>query len=158
MKTKKDHPGVYVPPPLFYVAVFFLAIWLQSIIPIDKSIFGTIWIRIIGTTVIAIAVVVLLFRSLLQFFRSGNTVITALPANSLQTTGIYSFTRNPMYLGLMLVYSGIACFLGNWWNFILLPILAMIVQEYIIRREERYLARKFGQEFLDYKKKVPRWI
>lgn len=158
MKTKKDNPGVYIPPPLFYVAVFLLAIWLQSNFPIDKHIFESRWIRLLGIVILVIAAGVFLFRSLLQFLRSKNTVITALPAHSLQTSGIYSFTRNPMYLGLILVYIGITCFVGNWWNLILLPILMIIVQQYIIKREEQYLERRFGQEYLDYKRKVRRWI
>ncbi len=158
MKAKQDSPGVYLPPPLIYVVIFFIALWLQIILPIDKHIFNTTWTQVTGTTLIVIAFGVFLIRSLWQFFRTRNTIITALPANSLQTSGIYSLTRNPMYLGLVLLYTGIACFAGNWWNFILLPVLIIIIQQYIIRREEQYLSRKFGQQFTNYKKKVRRWI
>jgi protein-S-isoprenylcysteine O-methyltransferase Ste14 len=158
MNSPKDHPGVYVPPPLFYVAVFLLAAFVQSKMPIDESAFHHVFVKIIGITIILIAVIFFLFRSLRQFFKSKNTVITILPANSLQTDGIYSVTRNPMYAGLALVYLGVTCFIGSWWNIILFPFLLLVVQELIIKREEKYLVRRFGQSYLEYKKKVRRWL
>lgn len=158
MKSKKDHPGVYIPPPLIYVAVFLVAIFIQSKVPIDKTLFYKPATKIIGILIIIIAVSFFLFRSLKRFIQTKNTVVTVLPANSLQTTGIYSVTRNPMYIGLALVYIGIACFIGNWWNIILFPLLLLIVQEYIIKREEQYLVRRFGQDYIEYRKRVRRWL
>ena len=87
-----------------------------------------------------------------------NTVILIKPASSLQITGIYGITRNPMYIGLAIVYLGITCFIGNWWNLILFPLLLIFVQEYIIKREEKYLEAEFGQEYEEYKNKVRRWL
>ena len=75
-----------------------------------------------------------------------------------RTTGIYGITRNPMYVGLAMVYLGITCFIGNWWNIILFPLLFLIVQEYIIKREEKYLEFEFGQQYDDYKRIVRRWL
>jgi protein-S-isoprenylcysteine O-methyltransferase Ste14 len=151
-------PRVYVPPPLIYVAIFLIAKFLQSRFPIPSSPpFGMMAAKIGGIALIA-AALFFLFRSLRQFIASRNTVVTILPAKSLQTTGIYSLTRNPMYLGLVLVYLGAACLAGSWWTFILLPVLILIVQGYIIRREERYLAYEFGAEYEAYCKRVRRWI
>lgn len=75
-----------------------------------------------------------------------------------RTTGIYGITRNPMYVGLAMVYLGITCIIGNWWNIIVLPLLFLIVQEYIISREEKYLEFEFGQQYDDYKRIVRRWL
>jgi len=158
MANKKDNPGIYIPPPVIYLTIFLVAIFLQSKWPINKSFFNSVICKITGAALILIAIVFFLFRSLRQFFLSKNTVITVLPAQSLQTTGIYSLTRNPMYLGLILIYLGITCFVGNWWNLVLFPLLLLIVQEYIIKREEKYLERRFGQSYLAYKKKVGRWL
>ena len=97
-------------------------------------------------------------RSLLQFIRSENTVVTIKGAYSLQTNGIFEITRNPMYLGLVMVYLGLTCLIGNWWNLIFLPFLLLIIQEYVIKREEKYLERKFGQEYTAYKQVVRRWL
>ncbi len=157
MTSKKDSPGVYIPPPLFYVVTFIIAIIIQKKIPIVNSLFQQQWLKISG---IALLVTSLFFlvRSLRQFFQSKNTLILIKPATSLQTNGIYGLTRNPMYVGLAIVYLGLSCLIGNWWNFILFPVLFFIVQEYIIKNEERYLEREFKHQFTDYKSKVRRWL
>jgi protein-S-isoprenylcysteine O-methyltransferase Ste14 len=63
-----------------------------------------------------------------------------------------------MYISLCFIYIGLSFLIGNWWNFILLPVLFILVQEYIIKREEQYLEHRFGKEYLDYKSKVRRWL
>lgn len=157
MKSKKDSPGVYIPPPLFYVFTFIIAIIIQRKFPIDNYLFQQEWLKITGIAFLVISLFFLV-RSLRQFFKSKNTLILIKPATSLQTNGIYGITRNPMYVGLAIVYLGLSCILGNWWNFILFPILVLIVKEYIIKREERYLEREFGQKYTDYRSKVRRWL
>jgi len=112
----------------------------------------------ISGIIFLIIAIFFLVKSLEQFFQSKNSLITIKPATSLQTTGIYNVTRNPMYVGLAIVYLGISCFIGNWWNVILFFLLLLIIQEYIIKHEEKYLERRFGQEYLDYKLKVRRWL
>lgn len=150
-------PRVYVPPPFFYVAAFLIAKALQARFPIRTPPFGTPAAEIAGIALI-VAALFFLSRSLRQFFASGNTVVLIRPAKSLQTTGIYAITRNPMYLGLALAYLGAAGLAGSWWTLILFPVLILIVQGYIIRREERYLALEFGAEYEAYRKRVRRWI
>ena len=157
MEDKKDNPGVYIPPPLFYVLTFLVAVFIQKRMPITITLFQYAAIKIAGV-VLLFAALFFLVRSLGQFLESKNTLITVKAAASLQTTGIYHITRNPMYLGLAIVYLGISCIIGNWWNIILLPLLLLVVQEYIIKHEEKYLERRFGQEYLDYKAKVRRWL
>ena len=157
MENKKDSPGVYIPPPLIYVMVFLAAIFIQKKISIDDSIFHLQITKIAGILFLIVSLFFLV-TSLRQFFISKNTLIPIKPASSLQTNGIYSITRNLMYVSLALVYLGISCFVGNWWNIILFPLLLLIVQEYIIKREEKYLVRRFGQEYVVYKTKVRRWL
>ena len=157
METKKDSPGVYIPPPLFYVVIFLIALFLQKKVAINDFVFHSQIIKILGISLFVISLFFLV-TSLRKFFLSKNTLILIKPASSLQTNGIYNISRNPMYVGLAIVYLGITCFIGNWWNIILFPILLLIVQEYIINREEKYLIRRFGQDYLDYKSKVRRWL
>ena len=157
MKGASDNPGVYVPPPLFYVATFFVALLLQKLLPIHTDFFHTMAARAIGSVAIFVGVF-FLFPAIRQFFVSKNTLITIKSANSLQTTGIYSISRNPMYVGLLFLYLGLSFLIGNWWNLILVPTLVFSIQEYIIKREERYLGRAFGQRYLDYKTRVRRWL
>ena len=154
---KKDNPGVFIPPPLVYILIFFLSIFIQKLLPIDSAFFSSFASHLIGIFFIVIGLF-FIFPPLLQFKKTNNTLITVKPANSLQTTGIYSISRNPMYLSLLLIYTGLAFLLGNWWTIVfILPIIAIITY-FIIRPEEKYLERAFGITYLDYKKKVRRWL
>jgi protein-S-isoprenylcysteine O-methyltransferase Ste14 len=157
METNKDNPGVYIPPPLFYAITFLAAVLMQKLVPLEKVFFHTTTAKIIGAIFI-VAGLLFNFPALYRFLKTKNTVVTIKPATSLQTTGIYAVTRNPMYISLLLVYCGLTFLVGNWWNLILFPFLFLVVQEYIIKREEQYLQRRFGQEYLDYKAKVRRWL
>lgn len=149
MENKKDHPGIYIPPPLFYAAIFIAAVLIQKLVPINKYFFYTAASKILGSVMILIGLG-FNFPALLLFRKTKNTVITVKPANSLQTTGIYSVSRNPMYVSLLLFYIGLSFIIGNWWHLILIPVLLLIVQEYVIKREEEYLVRRFGQSYLEY--------
>lgn len=155
--VSKDHPGVYLPPPLVYVSVFFISILFQRVAPIQYDWFAWSGIRAAGWIFISVGIFLLL-TSLWRFLISKNTLIPIKPALSLQTSGIYAISRNPMYLGLLCLYSGIAIFKGNLWTFILAPIVVMIIQSYVIKKEEQYLMRAFGVVYLNYMKKVRRWI
>ena len=157
MQTTKNHPGIYVPPPLVYVAMFFLSVLIQRFWPLDKDFFYTNAATLMGIFFI-LAGLFFNIPALRQFAKTKNTLITIKPASSLQTTGIYSFTRNPMYLSLLLIYTGIALLAGNWWTLLSVPLLAVLITRFIIRNEEKYLERAFGQTYLDYKLKVRRWI
>jgi protein-S-isoprenylcysteine O-methyltransferase Ste14 len=152
-----DHPGIYIPPPLLYVAIFMLAVFLQHIFSINHSFFRLRDTKLAGILFL-IAACFFIFPSLGQFIRTKNTVMTIRPANTLQTTGIYRITRNPMYQGLVFVYIGLTCIAGNWWNVILLPLLLFVVQQYVISREESYLTRQFGDIYSEYKARVRRWL
>jgi protein-S-isoprenylcysteine O-methyltransferase Ste14 len=153
----KNHPGVYIPPPLIYVAFFLLSLLLQKIAPLNSVGLHTIVARIIAA--LLLFMYLLFFISALRrFVLSKNTLVTIKPARSLETSGIYSFTRNPMYLSLVCLYAGLAIFFGNWWTLIFIPLLIAIIQAYVIKKEEQYLQHAFGQHYDDYSRKVRRWI
>ncbi len=157
MNSKPDNPGIYIPPPIYIITVFLLALILQHVIPIKATFLLPIISKIIGWVLILVSAL-LGFTALYQFYRSGTTHLTFKPVTALQTTGLYSLTRNPMYLGLFLFYTGVSLLIGSWWHLALLPVLFLVFQEYIIKREEQYLERRFGQQYLDYKNKVRRWL
>ena len=157
MENKQDSPGVYIPPPLFYAATFFAAAFIQKQVPVDDTVFHMPIMKAAGVLLLVIAPWFLV-SSLRMFLKSKNTLVPIKPATSLQTTGIYRISRNPMYTGLAIVYLGISCLLGNWWHFILFPLLLFILYAYVIVPEEKYLTRRFGQSYLDYRLKVRRWL
>ena len=95
-----------------------------------------------------------------SFRRAKTTVNPMKPdsSSSLVRTGIYSRTRNPMYLGFLLVLGGWAIFLSNVLAFLLLPAFIFYMKRFQIEPEERALTSLFGQDFVDYKSRVRRWL
>ena len=154
---KKDHAGVYIPPPLIYAGIYFIAWFIQRLIPLNKTFWENEGIKFLGI-VFLLAAIYLGVRGVGKFIQTGTTLVTMKPVTSLQQKGIYKFTRNPMYLGLISFYLSLTCFFGNWWHIILLPVLLLIIQEYVIKREEKYLERKFEEEYKSYKGNVRRWV
>lgn len=92
------------------------------------------------------------------FRRAGTTVIPFAPSAALVTTGVYRFTRNPMYLGLTLILAGSAWLCGSLGAFLPLPFLVWILQGGYIRAEERVLEQCFGADYLRYRSSVRRWL
>jgi len=153
----KDHPGVYIPPPLLYVAIFFISIFIQNKFPLSLHFFATEMASMCGGIFLIIGFSFVL-PAVIKFFKTKNTLITIHPANSLQTLGIYTISRNPMYLGLLILYIGIAFLKGNLWTFMLIPIVILVITNMVIVKEEKYLGRTFGDSYIEYRKKVRRWI
>ena len=80
------------------------------------------------------------------------------PVPRLTTEGPFRYTRNPSYLALAMIYAGIAVLRNSLWAILLLPLVVVVIQREVIGREERYLERAFGEEYLEYKGKVRRWV
>ncbi len=79
-------------------------------------------------------------------------------SSALVTSGPYRFTRNPMYLGMASLYAGIALAFGLLWSLALLLAVLVVIDRGVIAREERYLERRFGDEYRIYKQQVRRWL
>ena len=92
------------------------------------------------------------------FARAGTPVIPFERSTALVTSGLYRFTRNPMYLGMVIVLLGTAVLFGTLSPFLPVPIFAWIIQTRFILGEERFLEEIFGEEYLAYKRSVRRWI
>ena len=87
-----------------------------------------------------------------SFSRKGTAVEPWKPTTAIVTTGPYRFTRNPAYLGMALTYVGIAVLSSAVWVLLPLPVVLAVIDRGVIAREERYLERKFGEEYLAYKR------
>jgi protein-S-isoprenylcysteine O-methyltransferase Ste14 len=157
-KIKSDNPGVVIPPPFFYVAVFFLSLWAERALSIDARFLHDNRFFHLGAIVLVVLGGLIIVFAFAQFLRSGTAIAPVRPAKSLQTQGLYAFSRNPMYTGLLILYLGFAFWIGNWWTFLFIPLLVWIVQKFVIKKEEAYLEREFGDKYELYKKKVKRWL
>ena len=90
--------------------------------------------------------------------RAETNVDPRKPATTVVTGGPFRFTRNPLYLSMTLIYGGIAAVANALPAALLLPIVLHLMRRGVIEREERYLERKFGDEYIEYRVRTPRWI
>ena len=151
----QDHAGVFIPPPLLYVIVFLASLPLQLFWPVQMF---PVEVGRAAAVVCIVLWVALSVWSIRTFWRAGTSIVPVKPSTSLVAHGPFRFTRNPMYVALALLYLGAAFLLNTPWPLLLFPILLILVQTYVIAREERYLERKFGDEYLQYKSRVRRWL
>jgi protein-S-isoprenylcysteine O-methyltransferase Ste14 len=139
---------------LFMAALMWLASWATPAlkIPFPARTFLAVCLAITGVVISALGVV--------SFWRARTTVNPMMPAasSSLVVGGIYRLTRNPMYLGFLLVLVGWATVLSNILAFLLLPTFIFYMNTFQIEPEERALTSLFGQEFITYKSQVRRWL
>jgi protein-S-isoprenylcysteine O-methyltransferase Ste14 len=80
------------------------------------------------------------------------------PVSRVVQDGPFHFSRNPGYLSLTMLYAGIAVLRNALWAVVLLPVVVYVIEREVIEREERYLERTFGEEYLAYKARVHRWV
>lgn len=154
-QTPADSAGVRVPPPIIYLAVFAVGLLVQRAIP--RPLLPAAEARPVAV-VLAIAWVVLQGWAMTCFRRAHTSIIPVKPTTTLVVKGPFRISRNPIYLALMLLYAAAAVWLNALWPFLLLLPLIMIIQTYAIAREERYLERKFGEPYREYRRRVRRWI
>ena len=102
---------------------------------------------------IAIAVV-----NATAFRKAGTPVVPFHKSTTLVTTGFYRYTRNPMYLGMVTGLLGIAILFGSASAFLPIPVFILIIQEWFIKGEERFLEEIFGSQYVEFKKRARRWI
>ncbi len=147
--------GIRVPPPLYYLAGLLAGLALEIAFPIDGP---PTWVRIAVGVLGLTAFLYLDGGATLRFGRAGTNVIPWKPASALVTDGPYGITRNPMYVGMACLYVAIAVATGLIWALILLPLVLLAVDRLVIAKEEPYLERLFGEPYLDYKRRVRRWL
>jgi protein-S-isoprenylcysteine O-methyltransferase Ste14 len=155
MADDQDNPGIRLPPPLIYLLPLILGLLLHRRAPLPflprSAARGLGWPLIGGGAV--------LNGWFLQTMReAGAPIRTDRPVPTLTTEGPFRYSRNPSYLALAIIYLGIAVLRNSLWAVLLLPVVLTVIQREVIGREERYLERTFGDEYLDYKGRVRRWV
>jgi protein-S-isoprenylcysteine O-methyltransferase Ste14 len=153
--SRSDSPGVRIPPPLAYLVAFLIGLLLQARLPLPflarPMALG------LGAALVA-ACAILILTAIPTMLRGHGTLNTTAPSAGLVTSRPYRFSRNPMYLGLLLLYSGLACLFAVAWALPLLIPLVFYIQLGVILPEERYLERAFGDTYRSYRARVRRWI
>jgi protein-S-isoprenylcysteine O-methyltransferase Ste14 len=153
--SARDTAGVIAPPPLIYLGALGIGFGLDSAI-------GTGSLPSTATVPAGAGLIVAGSGLLGSFVRAFGRVHTPTdpyaPSEALVTDGPYRLTRNPGYLGMALTYAGIAIIANAPWALLPLPAAMAIIDRGVIAREERYLERKFGAPYVDYKRRVRRWL
>lgn len=146
-----------IPPPIVMVLLGALAWFVARYLP-------ALSLQLPFTTVIAIAVasvgVVLNVFPKLAFGRAGTTVNPLRPgsASHLVTSGIYRYSRNPMYLGHAVILLGWAIYLHNFVAFVAVPAFVLYISRFQIGPEERHLYARFADEYTAFCRRSPRWL
>jgi protein-S-isoprenylcysteine O-methyltransferase Ste14 len=156
--TDTGTAGVLARPPLLYLAALLLGCVSDRLLPLPfpfPRIDPVRWI--IAGSLIPIGSA-LAAAGIRNFARARTPVRTKEPTRALVTTGIHGWTRNPIYLGMFLVYGGIGVAVRSPWTLILTLPLAVTIRYGVVAREEAYLERRFGDAYRDYKARVRRWL
>ena len=154
-QQRRDSPGVRLPPPLVYLIAFLIGLLLQARFPapfLPRPIALGLGAALMGAGALVIV------SAIPTMLRGHGTLSTAAPSAALVTSGPYRYSRNPMYLGLVLLYGGFACALAITWALPLLIPLIVYTQVGVIAPEERYLERAFGDAYRAYRTRVRRWL
>jgi protein-S-isoprenylcysteine O-methyltransferase Ste14 len=151
----QDNPGVVAPPPLIYAGALAIGLLVHLFFPV--KFFPASGARLLGRFCMTISGILAL-SALLEMRRAGTHADPRQPVTALVTQGPFHLTRNPLYLSLTLLYTGIVLRVNSLWALLSLPGALIVIRYGVINREERYLEQKFGEQYLSYKAKVRRWI
>lgn len=158
MRESRDAAAVRVFPPAVPLFTILLGVGLDILWPsfeFEIPALANYWI---GAAIIIGAIFVLGWRSVATIRRTGQSENPWKPTTQIVTEGPFRFTRNPMYLQMVLVCIGFAIMLTNIWILLLTPVCAWVLTRFAIVPEEKYLEDKFGEQYVSYKRRVRRWF
>jgi len=157
MTKEQDHPDIspMVHPPL--VAVFFivLAYFLGRFVPLPLAVRSILQYVGLALTFIGF---LLGIGAFLEFRKARTTLDPHGSTKHLVTSGIYRYTRNPIYLGFLLMVIGLPLNSGLVWGLVLAPFYMVTMSRLVIEREEAYLEKKFKDQYTSYTSRVRRWL
>jgi protein-S-isoprenylcysteine O-methyltransferase Ste14 len=156
MSDAADTAQVIIRPPLVWTLALvagFALNWLKPV-PFVPAAVSAGWL---GGAVFVLALALFAW-AIITITRAGSNVPTNLPVTSIVDTGPYRFTRNPIYLGMMLGLIGLAIAFDNLWLLVTLVPFFIIIRYGVVAREESYLERKFGEVYRGYRARVRRWL
>ena len=154
MPNPSKHAGIIAPPPLIYLATLAVALLLDAWLPLPGL--PPIWA--FGGAFLLVAGLLLVFMAFSALRRAHTAASPYQASTAIVSSGPFRFSRNPVYLGMTLMYIGIGLWRHSEWTLLCLPPLLMLMHYGVILREERYLADTFGERYLRYQAGVRRWL
>ncbi|MGZ8347733.1 MAG: methyltransferase family protein [Allosphingosinicella sp.] len=157
MAIEQDSAKVRFPPPLVYFGLLLTGFGAERFVRLRS--FGLDRPLLVAAGVLLIAAGALMIAAAIGLFRRAGTPPEPWTATQrIVDTGIYGRTRNPMYVGMALIYAGLAVAFDGPVALLLLAVAMLIIRTQVIAREENYLDGKFGEEYRAYKARVRRWL
>lgn len=150
--------GVIARPPLLSIAALLLGHAADHLLSLPFPVPGAdVVLWVVGGLLLLIGLAIGV-AGIRDFSRAGTPVPTNQPTRALATNGAHSWSRNPIYLGMFLVYGGIGVAGQSSWTLLFALPLAITIRYGVVAREEAYLERRFGNDYCDYKARVRRWL
>ena len=150
--------GVIARPPLLFLAGLLLGFSFDRLLPVPFGVPSGDPIRWVIAGSAIVAGLGLAAAGIRNFSGAATPVPTYKPVRALVTTGIHGWTRNPIYVGMFLIYGGIGLAARSPWILLLTVPLAITIRYGVVAREEAYLERRFGDAYRDYTRRVRRWL
>ena len=150
-----DHADVEFHPPVMLVAALVVGfllrwIWQMAFLPVTLVI-------ILGPAVV-IAALGIFFWAVAAMRYERTSIQTGTPTDVIVTHGPYAFSRNPIYVAMLLLLAGVGVWTNSFWFFIVAGVCSRLLDKGVIVPEERYLEREFGSTYSEYRAKVRRWL
>ena len=150
--------GVIARPPVLFLVALLLGHATDRLLPLPVAVREADAVHgIIAGSLILIGLAIAV-AGIRDFSRAGTPVPTNKPTRALVTEGIHGWSRNPIYVGMFLIYGGIGVAAQSFWTLILALPLAITIRYGVVAREEAYLEWRFGDAYCDYKARVRRWL
>jgi len=149
---------VAIKPPFLFLGALGLGCLLSLFLPVGPGFGSANGLALaVGLALVAIGFA-LAALSVRRFHLAGTSVVPGETSTALVVEGPYHLTRNPIYIGFVLAYFGLAVMLTSVWVLLLLIPVLIVLQRGVVEREEIYLERQFGEAYRKYKARVPRWL
>jgi protein-S-isoprenylcysteine O-methyltransferase Ste14 len=146
-----------IPVPWVFVLTYLIGVALERVLPLGTLPVSQTVVGLLGCMLLVTGVLVAGW-GWLTFRRARTTTVPGKISSQLVTWGPYRFSRNPMYVGLSLVYVGEAGLLRQGWPVLFLPLVLVYLNWGVIRVEEGKLEVTFPQQYAAYRAKVRRWL
>jgi protein-S-isoprenylcysteine O-methyltransferase Ste14 len=150
--------GIITRPPVLYFACLVLGFAFDHLLPLPLAYPGVAWVGRTAGGGLIVAGLAIMAAGIRNFSRAATPVPSNQPVRALVTTGIHGWSRNPIYVGMFLLYAGIGMSARSPWVLILALPLVIILRYGVVAREERYLEGRFGDAYRDYRARVRRWL
>lgn len=157
MAKELDRPNIspMVHPPIVALMFIVIAYFLGRFVPLPFI--APTLLRNVGLLLTFLGFL-LGIGALIEFRKARTTLDPHGSSKQVVISGIYRFTRNPIYLGFLLMVIGLPLNSGLYWGILMAPLYVMTMTRLVIEREEAYLERKFKDQYTSYKSRVRRWL